>query len=331
MISMTLLGWFVVIILFLVVIAICMSDTDLTLKFYERFGIQNGENLKDKVIWITGASSGIGEELAYQLSGIGSKLVLSARRKSELERVKSTCLQRGVTEDEDIMILPLDLSVFDSHPSAAQKVLAKFGKIDILVNNGGRSQRSYALDTSLEVDKECIKLNVIGTVSLTKAVLPDMVKRKSGHIVIISSLAGKLPAALQTAYCGAKFALQGYFDALRSELYGENITVTTICPGPVVSSVVQNAMTSTLDKTAQDLGVDAAMQYGNRMPTARCAKIIITSMANKLSEVWCSKNPILLATYIGQYMPTIFRSLSTFFARKRIKSLRDNMREKKTN
>ncbi|XP_070577040.1 dehydrogenase/reductase SDR family member 7-like [Ptychodera flava] len=309
-----------------------MSDTDLTLKFYERFGIKNGENLKGKVIWITGASSGIGEELAYQLSGIGSKLILSARRKSELERVKSTCLQRGVTEDEDIMILPLDLSVFDSHPSAAQKVLSKFDKIDILVNNAGRTQRSYAPDTSFEVDKECIKLNVIGTMSLTKAVLPDMVKRKSGHIVIISSIAGKIPAALQTAYCGAKFALQGYFDALRSELYDENITVTTICPGPVVSKVVENAMTTTLDKTVQDLGIAAAMQYGNRMPTARCAQIIIISMANKMSEVWCARNPALLVTYIAQYMPTIFRSLnSTFFARKRIKSLRDNMCGKKTN
>ncbi|XP_070577039.1 dehydrogenase/reductase SDR family member 7-like isoform X2 [Ptychodera flava] len=289
------------------------------------------QNLKGKVIWITGASSGIGEELAYQLSGIGSKLVLSARRKSELERVQSTCLQRGVTEDEDIMILPLDLSVFDSHSSAAQKVLSKFGKIDILVNNAGRSQRSYALDTSLEVDIECIKLNVIGTVSLTKAVLPDMVKRKSGHIVIISSALGIMPVALQTAYSAAKFALQGYFDALRSELYDENITVTTICPGPVVSKVVENAMTTTVDKTAQDLGVDAAMQYGNRMPTARCAEVIIISMANKLSEVWCSRHPILFFIYIGQYMPTIYRFLSKFYARKRIQAFRETLRGKKTN
>ncbi|XP_070577036.1 dehydrogenase/reductase SDR family member 7-like [Ptychodera flava] len=331
MVWMTLIGWLVVVVPVIVVFAIFLSDADLTFRFYEHFGVQNGENLKGKVIWITGASSGIGEELAYQLSGIGSKLVLSARRTSELERVKKTCLQRGIVEAEDIMILPLDLCAFDSHDSATQKVLDKFGQVDVLVNNAGRSQRSYALDASLEVDKECLRLNVIGTVSLTKSVLPVMVERKSGHVVVISSVAGKLPAPLQASYSAAKFALQGYFDALRSEVYDENITVTTICPGPVVSKVRDNTMTTTLERTGEDTEYDdPAVHYGNRMATGRCGQIIVTSIANRLNEVWCSRNPFLLFTYIAQYMPSVCRLFSKFYGRQRIKVIRKHVQEKKT-
>ncbi|XP_078000749.1 dehydrogenase/reductase SDR family member 7-like [Glandiceps talaboti] len=321
---MTLLGWFITISFIVTLVALLISDADLVLAFYARFGSNHGATLKDKVVWITGASSGIGEELAYQLAEIGSKLVLSARRKSELERVKKTCLERGQCTEEDIMIFPLDMCVFDSHGSATQKVIAKFNQIDILVNNAGRSQRSLAVETSFDVDKELIKLNFLGPVSLTKAVLPHMIARKSGHIVVTSSIAGKIPATLQTAYAASKFAVQGFFDVLRTEVYSDNITVTTVCPGPVVSNIVENAMTTTVEKTEHTDNLKAAMQYSNRMSTARCAQLMVITMANKIDEAWITTNPVLLATYLGQYMPTTGKFVANMFGKSRIQALKKN-------
>ncbi|XP_078000517.1 dehydrogenase/reductase SDR family member 7-like [Glandiceps talaboti] len=330
MVWMTLLGWLVTITCIVVLVAILISDADLTLSYYARFGSNQGATLKDKVVWITGASSGIGEELAYQLAEIGSKLVLSARRKSELERVKKTCLERGQCTEEDIMIIPLDMCVFDSHGSATQKVIAKFNQIDVLVNNAGRTQRSLAIETSLQVDKESLNVNLLGPVSLTKAVLPHMIANKSGHIVVTSSIAGKCPATLQTAYSAAKFAVQGFFDVLRTEVYSDNITVTTVLPGPVVSNVVQSAMTTSVEKSAKDAGIDAALQYPNRMPTDRCAKLMVIGMANKLDELWISKQPMLLLAYMAQYMPMFCRFILMKFGKQRIQAMKAATVEKKT-
>ncbi|KAJ8308827.1 hypothetical protein KUTeg_013701 [Tegillarca granosa] len=168
---------------------ILLGDCDLLLQIAERFAV-----LKGKVVWITGASSGIGEYLAYDLAKAGCRLVLSARRKEELERVKKQCLLHASTSnitEGDIMVLPLDCLKLDTHQEAFDKVLEHFKQVDILVNNAGRSQRAEWISTSLEVDREMLELNVMGVLSLTKKVLPHMVKRKEGHIVNMSSVAGK--------------------------------------------------------------------------------------------------------------------------------------------
>uniref|UniRef100_A0A2C9KEQ5 Dehydrogenase/reductase SDR family member 7 n=1 Tax=Biomphalaria glabrata TaxID=6526 RepID=A0A2C9KEQ5_BIOGL len=168
------------------------------------------ENLSGKVVWITGASSGIGEHIAYQLASVGCKLVLSARRKEELERVKQTCLlsSRNKISDEDVLILPLDVVKFESHKAAVQKVLDHFHKIDILLNNAGKFQKSGWKDTELEIDREIFELNVLGPVSLTQAVLPHMTERNKGQLVVMSSLAGIMGAPFSRSYCSSKHALQ---------------------------------------------------------------------------------------------------------------------------
>ncbi|ETE73504.1 Dehydrogenase/reductase SDR family member 7, partial [Ophiophagus hannah] len=170
--------------------------------------IDQAHELPRKVVWVTGASSGIGEELAYQLAKIGSWLVLSARRENELERVKKKCLEISSLSDKDILILPLDLTDRGSHELATKTVLQHFGRIDILVNNGGRSQRSLFVDTSVNVYNAIMELNYLGTISLTKFALDHMIQRKQGKIVTMSSVMGVMGAPLATGYCASKHALQ---------------------------------------------------------------------------------------------------------------------------
>ncbi|MES1222958.1 MAG: SDR family NAD(P)-dependent oxidoreductase, partial [Bacteroidota bacterium] len=145
------------------------------------------KNLSNKVVWITGASSGIGEALCYEFARLNCKLVLSARRESELERVKKNCPENL----ENILVLPFDLSDADNVKGLAEQVIRHFGRIDILINNGGVSQRSWAAETPLEVDRKLFETNYFSTLALTKSVLPYMIAQNSGYLVATSSVAGK--------------------------------------------------------------------------------------------------------------------------------------------
>ena len=168
------------------------------------------KTFKEKTIWITGASSGIGEALAIQLSEAGAKLVLSSRRAEELERVKSNC-----AHPENILNIPIDLSSKSDFKSEVEKVISHFGQIDCLINNGGVSQRALIVDTDIETDRSIMETNYFGTVSLVKAVLPYMLQKKSGHMVAISSISGKFGFGLRSAYSASKHALHGFFESLR--------------------------------------------------------------------------------------------------------------------
>ncbi|XP_055451442.1 dehydrogenase/reductase SDR family member 7-like isoform X4 [Psammomys obesus] len=184
------------------------TDTDLTLLWAAWLGRRPEQVLTGMVVWVTGASSGIGEELAFQLSKLGVSLVLSARRTQELERVKRRCLENGNMKERDILVLPLDLADTSSHDTATKAVLQEFGRIDILVNNSGIAHYSFAVDTNLDVFKLITDVNYLGTVSLTKCVLPHMMERNRGKIVIINSIAGIIPVPLCSAYSGSKHALR---------------------------------------------------------------------------------------------------------------------------
>src|SRR5437867_4801294 len=188
---------------------------------------------RDQVVWITGASSGIGEAVAVAFSREGAKLVVSARNVAELERVRQACAGSGHR------VLPLDLTRSDSFPAA----VAEVGDVDILVHSGGVSQRSLAADTDLATDRAIMEVNFFGTVALTKAVLPSMIARKSGHIVPISSVVGYVGTPLRSAYAASKHALHGYFDSLRAEVAKDGVAITIVCPGYIRTNVSRNAMT----------------------------------------------------------------------------------------
>ncbi len=212
----------------------------------------------NKVVWITGASSGIGKHLALALSRYDCKLILSSRRSNALEMVKQQC-----ASPEHVFVLPLDLADSNAMHNITKVAYDAFGKIDILVNNGGISQRSPIIETTIEVDRKLMEIDYLGTVALSKALLPYFIEQQSGHYVVVSSLMGKFSSAYRSAYCGAKHALHGFFDALRLEHDKDNIKVTMICPGFVNTDVARNALTGDGsqqgyqdDMTANGLDVD---------------------------------------------------------------------------
>jgi short-subunit dehydrogenase len=192
----------------------------------------------DKIVWITGASSGIGKALALELSHQNAKLILSSRKKEDLELVKEECKNIA-----DVKIITLDLEDYTNLEIKADEAIAAFGKVDILVNNGGISQRSLVKDTNILVDKRIMDINYLGNIALTKAILPHFIENKSGHFVVTSSIVGKIGTPLRSSYAASKHALHGFFDSLRTEVYQDNIVVTLICPGFVNTNVSKNALT----------------------------------------------------------------------------------------
>lgn len=232
------------------------------------------------VIWITGASSGIGEAFAKEFARLGRyRLVLSSRRKSELERVKALCISQGLGA-EDVLVLPLDITDTDSHEAKVSAVLGTFGQIDMLINNAGVSQRSWCVDTDLDVYRRIFDIDVFGQISLTKAVLPHMRERQSGHLAVTSSVAGKVGAPLRTGYSMAKHAVMGFFDALRCEIAHEGIYVSTITPGSIQSQVSVNAMRA--DGEAFGIMDD---QIENGMDADRCAQEVVAKLLAKQREI----------------------------------------------
>ena len=154
-------------------------------------------------------------------------------------KVKAEC-----HSPEQVAVVPLDLSETDTLKSKCEQAISEFGSIDILINNGGISQRSPIIETSIEVDRKLMEVDYLGTVALSKALLPHFVKQQSGHYVVVSSLMGKFSSHYRSAYCGAKHALHGFFDALRLEHSKDNVKVTMICPGFVNTNVARNALTA---------------------------------------------------------------------------------------
>ena len=251
--------------------------------------------IKNSIIWITGASSGIGEALAYQLAGRGAKLILSARRVEELNRVADNC------NTDDVYILPLDLEKTSEIKDAVARVINAFGHIDILVNNAGKGQRSLAKDTTVDVYRQLMEVNFFGAVTLSQYLLPHFIERQKGHFVTISSIAGKIGSAYRTGYAASKHALHGYFDSLRAEHHKDNIRVSIICPGWVNTSLSKNALTG--DGTP--LGNNTRKKSGGMSPEY-CARKIKTAIEKEKAEIWLGGKE-KLAVYLKRFFPGLFR------------------------
>ena len=251
---------------------------------------------KDKVVWITGASSGIGEHLAYAFAQQGAKLVLSSRNRKELERVKSSC-----SGNTPILILPLDVQEFSSFPAAVDKVIEKFGFVNILINNAGISQRELAKNTDLKVDRKIMDINYMGTIGLTKALLPHFLHQQFGQIVSISSVMGKMGVPYRSAYAASKHALHGFFDALRGELARDNIKVTLICPGYVTTNVTINALKGDGSKNNQ-----MAESTRKGMDPGLFAQKALRAIHREKKEIIISGAYERLGVYIRKFLPFLF-------------------------
>ncbi|MFC4292405.1 SDR family NAD(P)-dependent oxidoreductase [Sphingorhabdus arenilitoris] len=209
-----------------------------------------------KTAWITGASSGIGEALAKAFVATGGSVILSGRNMTELQRV---AVETGAPEK--CLVLRFDTTAYDKLPEYAQKAIDFKGRIDVLVNNAGISQRSLAIDTDASVYDRIIDVDLRAPIALTQVMLPHLLENGAGHVVMISSVAGKVGVPMRTAYCAAKHGLIGYSDALRSEVAGQGVHVLVVTPGSVRTNVSRNALNADgkargMSDKAIDNGID---------------------------------------------------------------------------
>jgi dehydrogenase/reductase SDR family protein 7B len=254
--------------------------------------------MSKSVVWITGASSGIGEATAKKFSKEGFQVIISARNEGELNRVKLEC-----SNPSDVMVLPLDLVEIHTFKEKVNQAISFFGKVDIVLHNDGISQRSLIRETGLEVDRKLMEVNFFGTVALTKTILPHFISRKSGQFAVVSSLVGKFGSPYRSSYAASKHALHGFFDTLRAEHFQDNIFVTMICPGFIRTNVSINAITadgSTLGK------MDEAQEKG--MSPEDCAAEIFSAITREKEEVYIGGKETL-AVYLKRFLPGIFSKI----------------------
>ena len=245
-----------------------------------------------QTVWITGASSGIGEATAHAFAREGARLLLSSRRLEELERVRRACARPA-----DHTVIPLDLTRSETFPGIVADVLARCGSIDVLVNNGGVSQRSLAADATLEVERALMEIDYFGPVALTKAALPSMRARRAGHLVVVSSVMGYLGTPGRSTYAAAKHALHGYFDSLRAELWREGIKVTLVCPGYVKTSISANALGPRGEQPGRTDGT-----HMTGIAPEKCAAAIVRGVARGREEVYVGGGEVA-GIYVKRFAP----------------------------
>ena len=253
------------------------------------------KNFQGKVVWITGASSGIGAELAKQCAVAGAVVVLSGRNQVSLEKVK-----QKLSHPESHLIVPLDLEHSENFKQLAASVVAQVKRIDILINNGGISQRGTAFETDESVDRRIMEVNYFGNIALVKAVLPYMRKQGRGHIVVLSSIAGKFGFFLRSAYSASKHALHGFYESLMLEEEGNGIKVTIVCPGKINTNISVNALNS----SGESHGVmDHNQETG--MPADECARIMLNAVLKGKKEVLIGNKEIKAVT-LKRFLPSLF-------------------------
>ena len=260
----------------------------------------------NKTVIITGASSGIGAATAKRFISMGAKVILVARNKEKMEKIF------GDYYSSKYCIYPFDLNDLDRINAFVLEIIQKEGPIDIVFNNAGISQFGYFEDSNLAVLEKIMKLDYFSVVAFTKAILPHMIDKQSGHIVTNSSVAGLIPSRNRTAYSSAKFALHGFFDSLRSEIARHNIYVTLVAPGKVQTDIGKNALTESGNPYGKD---DRGHAIGLSADAA--AKKIISAIKRKKRQAIIAKwNDIAwLGLFLRKYFPWLYFELA-----KRIKA-----------
>ena len=256
-------------------------------------------NFNNKTVWITGASSGIGKELAIQFAQLGARVILSARNVAKLEQLSN---ELAGTEHK---VIPLDLSQPEQVLEYVTEHIDTLGKVDILINNGGVSQRSLFLENDFAVYRQLMEVNYFGLIALTKAVLPSMVAQGSGSVVSISSVAGKVGSKFRTGYSGSKYAVVGFMDCLRAEVADKNIHCLTICPGSIKTAIAHNSLDE--HGIAQNKAEDS---IENGMNVTLAVKQMINAIAKRKDEVVIGEGLSGWAPTIKRFFPSLFNRLT---------------------
>lgn len=257
--------------------------------------------INEKTVWITGASSGIGEELAYGAAAKQCTLILSSRKLDELNRVKAKCDSLGAKE---VFVIKIDLAKSASIETAYSEFQQLNRPVDILINNGGISQRGKTFDTDMSVDRRIIEINYFGAVHLTKLVGAQM-QHKGGVIAFTSSVVGVFGFPLRSAYSASKHAIHGFADALRSEYVDKNIQVTVVCPGRVKTNVSVNALEADGTKHGK---MDAGQEKG--ISAERCAQLYWRGIEKGKKEVYIARGELVLI-YLRRFIPALFYKFVT--------------------
>ncbi len=253
-------------------------------------------NLRNKTVWITGASSGIGEAIALELASRENNLILSARREKELLRVKKACEERGGKAE----VLCLDLLNLDDPAILCEKAIQKFGGLDVLINNGGISQRSKAFETPMENHQKIMQINYFSAVALSTEALKHFKRQGSGQLVGISSIVGFFGFKMRCAYSASKHALKGFLESVRLEEHKNGIEVSVVYPGTIRTNISESA----LEKDGARHGVEDERHTGGMSPE-KCAKIIVRGMQRNKPEILVGKKELLMV-YFKRYFPWLF-------------------------
>jgi short-subunit dehydrogenase len=252
-------------------------------------------NFHDHRVWITGASSGIGEALARAFHAAGARMILSARREDELKRVQAGCGGEARTR-----VLPLDVTGADELSEKTGQALAMFGGLDILVLNAGITQRSRTRETDESVYRRLMEVNFFAPEAMARAVLPSMLVQKSGHIVVISSVAGKFGVPMRSGYSATKFALHGFFEALRAEEERNGVHVTMVCPGFIRTEISLSALRGDGRRHAK---MDSELARG--MPAEECARQILRAVARRKKEIVVAAPREKALVYMKRFFPDV--------------------------
>ncbi|XP_064535391.1 dehydrogenase/reductase SDR family member 7 [Drosophila montana] len=311
---------FILLVLYYVVYVLLwvVLDCNVALWYKSRFGTSLS-TMRGQVVWITGASSGIGHALAVSLARHGVRLVLSARRVEQLEQVQAECLAaaRGLLAQRDVLILPMDMLQLDKHQAHLNTVLNHFERLDVLVNNAGRSQRANWTEIEIQVDRDLFELDVFSVVHLSRIVVRYFLEQNGGrgHIAATSSIAGFSPVPFSATYCAAKHALNAYLYALKVE--HRKLDVTIFAPGPIATDFLLEAFTGS---EGGKVGLSTVNQ--KRLTAERCGELFAVAIANKMDLTWCGLFPVNAMAYCARN-PTLTKILGQFMTEKTLNKIRE--------
>ena len=254
-----------------------------------------------QTVWITGASSGIGEACAYRYAAQGCRLVLTSSSRQRLESVADRCRAKGA---KDVRVLPYDLCEPDGIKLLVREAWTAFGGIDILYCNAGISQRTPVEDTPMPMVRKIMEVNFFAPVALAEAVLPLMISNGGGRIAVTTSIAGRFGFPLRCAYSASKHALYGFFETLRAENHDKGIAVTLVCPGRVRTNISLNA----LDKGGERHGVMDPGQGGG-ISADKAAKKIVRAIKRRKNEVLVGRGELVMV-YVKRFFPDLCARLA---------------------
>ena len=259
-------------------------------------------DFRKKTVWITGASSGIGEHLAAEFAAEGARVIISSHEQEELERVK----EKLKPVSDDVHVEVFNLGDPEAVLAAADRVLKAFGGVDVLMNNGGISQRALAVETPVEIDRRIMEIDYFAGVILAKAVLPGMIERGEGYFGVTSTITGKFGFPMRSAYSAAKHALFGFYESLLAENHKHGIRVTMFSPGRVRTNISVNSV----DREGKARGVMDPGQ-ANGIPPEKCARKMVRSMKKGRRDVLIGGFELIMV-YIYKYVrPLYYRKSRT--------------------